>query len=894
VFIIPKGDIPAAIEYYSSALQSLPINKQNDESRQLSATLLSNRAMCRLKQYDLQSKSDQVLDAKKLLDDCIADCSEGLQHLESQSSSISTDQMHNTKSKLLYRRAKAYYLSTMSQHDNREEIDTKLNSAAKDLLSLLSFDEGNKEAADLLRTIKKKYGVLGGGRSKVARALDYLRSGTAPNSAARNETQVTPLNCLRTMQASLADDPLSCSEEIGKNGGVPLLLSIARRGIQDADAAEHIQCRIASLHILSACCSHDVFIIKYGLRNTLPPANLAQIVEEESDSTEGSSDIVIAAMALLIRLIVHWDHREVMRFFAAKIEEDGTIVDNGVTIPHVPEVDGSSVCRVAIAALSWGSTRGDMSTTTPRAALDLLSAWTASDLDALDAASDACFDSSPSTSTSFKKAAHAKITPEDIRRMKPRQVAAHRKRESEYRTVNLQRAVQHISMFSNAETGGLNAMLELCARTDDHRLRRDVGLQIGRMLSLIEEEDDVKKLVAASLGCRDWKVKDGANNGGLETLTIEELDEKNEDDLEEKGGESLQALFTMMKRGQMTASLLLGKPEIGAWAMKHGWSSGNGVEELKQLASSGDSRAMSIVSELVSEASSVESARPLLADLVEEGTLDDLLVHPDADVRSGAASCAAKIGLASKALSEDEGEVIELLDVAIELVFNEDVLDASNTKSTTITSAETTSIDRGIEVISYLAQKTYVKNKLANGYKPKGAPQNRKTAIQQLVQVACAPNSGDAQMAFGLASIFNLLAVSIETLQKEAFIGKEITKEQYDQLQALGKTEEEKEIEAKKGEMEGDSPKSVTDRIQKLANVNVPRAIVKLLEGSNTDTTQQKLLEGMGRMASEPSVRGIMIQQGCLSACLQLDKGVSECNHFCVLPVCSIHLFIAF
>ena len=94
--------------------------------------------------------------------------------------------------------------------------------------------------------------------------------------------------------------------------------------------------------------------------------------------------------------------------------------------------------------------------------------------------------------------------------------------------------------------------------------------------------------------------------------------------------------------------------------------------------------------------------------------------------------------------------------------------------------------------------------------------------------------------------------------------------------------------------MEGDSPKSVTDRIQKLANVNVPRAIVKLLEGSNTDTTQQKLLEGMGRMASEPSVRGIMIQQGCLSACLQLDKGVSECNHFCVLPVCSIHLFIAF
>jgi hypothetical protein len=129
-------------------------------------------------------------------------------------------------------------------------------------------------------------------------------------------------------------------------------------------------------------------------------------------------------------------------------------------------------------------------------------------------------------------------------------------------------------------------------------------------------------------------------------------------------------------------------------------------------------------------------------------------------------------------------------------------------------------------------------------------------------------------MAYGLAGIFNLLSVSIETLQKEAFVGKEITKEQYDQLQALGKTEEEKEVDFEMGKRDGDSPIAVTDRIQKLANANVPRALVKLLDGSNTDTTQQKLLEGMGRMASEPSVRGIMIQQGCLSACLELDKGV--------------------
>ena len=36
-----------------------------------------------------------------------------------------------------------------------------------------------------------------------------------------------------------------------------------------------------------------------------------------------------------------------------------------------------------------------------------------------------------------------------------------------------------------------------------------------------------------------------------------------------------------------------------------------------------------------------------------------------------------------------------------------------------------------------------------------------------------------------------------------------------------------------------------------MANANVPRAMVKLLEGSSSDATQDKILEGMGRMASE-------------------------------------------
>ena len=468
--------------------------------------------------------------------------------------------------------------------------------------------------------------------------------------------------------------------------------------------------------------------------------------------------------------------------------------------------------------------------------------------------------------------------------------------------MNLTRAKEHVTTFCNVETGGLDAMLTCASKTNDHRLRREVGLQIGRLMSIYDEDDDVKKLIYRELGCSDWTVgkeeeednqKKKQDDRGLSTLTIEELDD-DYDSMEAKTDDdegSTRKLLTMMKRGQLTASLIMGKPNVGTWALKHAWSNGNGVEELKRLISSNNSRAMSIASELVSAASSVESSRPLLATLVQEGTLEELLIHPDADVRSGAASCAAKIGLASKALSADDGEVMGLLDVAIELLFEEDEGgafedDDDNVKAAKVNAltqrvpskaaaGESTSMDRGIEVLAYLVSKTFVKEKVVSGYKPEGSPANRKTALQRLVEIACAPNSGDAQMAYGIAGIFNLLSVSIETLRKEAFIGKEITKEQYDQLQALGKTEEEKEAEAKKDEKEGDDPALVSERIRKLASSNVPRAMVKLLEGSNSDTTQDKLLEGMCRMASEPTVRGLMIQQGCLTTCLQLDKGVS-------------------
>eukprot|EP00584_Thalassiosira_punctigera_P006574 CAMPEP_0172540380 /NCGR_PEP_ID=MMETSP1067-20121228/11412_1 /TAXON_ID=265564 ORGANISM="Thalassiosira punctigera, Strain Tpunct2005C2" /NCGR_SAMPLE_ID=MMETSP1067 /ASSEMBLY_ACC=CAM_ASM_000444 /LENGTH=1190 /DNA_ID=CAMNT_0013326233 /DNA_START=169 /DNA_END=3741 /DNA_ORIENTATION=+ len=919
-----KGDIQNGIQFYTSALEcinDLGATGGGHESSTMASTLLSNRAMCYLKAAESQSQTPNDI-MRQSLRNCIDDCTSALERMDA----ITVSSSNTIRGKILYRRSKALVvLATLVQNNDvngDDDDDTKennLNRAAKDLLQLLSFDVDNKEAASLLRVARAHHGNLGGGmgRSRISRALDVLRRALAcdenrlrddasEGKGGESLSNLDALKSLRILQGSLAEDVSSSAEDIGRRGGVAPLLKIARHGILErAENPQHIeQCRVASLHVLSGCCSHEPFILKYGGRDSLAPAILAQIVEEEAVLSNTakergvSADVAVAAMALLVRLIVHWDHREVARFFASKIFPDGTMEETAIQSTvgeHVPEVDGSSVCRAAKAAFLWGS--GDGGAKAPRAALDLVSAWTASDLDALDAASEACFRAPSSSSkrdVQKQKAAHHKLAAEDIRRMKPRQVAAHRKREVEYQRNNNRRAVQHISAFCSEEVGGLESMLSCAARAEDHRLRREVGLQIGRMMSAFEEDDVVKKLIFKALGCTNWKVgkedEDGDESGGLSTLTIEELDEEKEmddDDGKEEGSD--EKLFAVMKRGQLAASLLVGRPDVGTWAFKFGWSDGNGVEELKELISSNDPCAMSIASELVSAASSVESSRPFLLPLVEEGTLEDLLIHPDADVRSGAASCAAKIGLASKALSADDGEVMELLDVAIELLFeeNEDELgtedgaeSSSKTKSLFMTKevppksvGDSTSMERGVEVMAYLVSKTFVKEKVSNAYKPKGSPANRKTALQRLVEIACAPERGDAQMAYGLAGIFNLLAVSVETLRKEAFIGKEITKEQYDQLQALGKTEEEKEAEAKVDEREGDSPALVSERIRKLASANVPRAMVKLLEGSSSDATQEKLLEGMGRMASEASVRGVMIQQGCLSTCLQLDKG---------------------
>ena len=331
-----------------------------------------------------------------------------------------------------------------------------------------------------------------------------------------------------------------------------------------------------------------------------------------------------------------------------------------------------------------------------------------------------------------------------------------------------------------------------------------------------------------------------------------------------------------MIRGIITTALLLGKGEVGTWALAEGWSNGNSVLEITKLATSDNPRSMSIASEVLCAAASVEKARPYLTSLVQSQSLMGLLKSDDKDIRSGAAAAMAKLGLANKESSDDEGELFGLLEVAAGLLEESDeslsekgVDDEQRKKTQKVDLGKNTSVDRAVELLSYLSSKTLIKEEIAHGFK--ASIESSKTVLEEVVDLASQPNAGGSVYGYGISSIFAYLAVSNEQLRKEAFEGKEITAEQYDQLQSLGKTEEEKELA--KENVDEDPAQNVSLRIQKMASANVPRAMVKLIEGAS-ETTLEQIFTAMNRMTVEASVRGKMVQQGCLSECIKMSKGV--------------------
>jgi protein unc-45 len=698
----------------------------------LKATILSNRAACYLSAGILEKSVDDCTEAIALVkDDAI-------------------------RSKILYRRAKAWFLLTETPNGTK----TMLQDAAKDLMQLLSFDPKNGPAAALLRTIRAKHDLTKG--TPISQTLDSLRE------ASGEEDRTKQFNILLGL---LANDEKSAPLELGRRGGVAMMLDYS--------------CPKA-LQVITVAASNPKFVHEYG--KDITQARLAEWMQGDCDK-----DLRMGCLSVWLRLVLYLDPLD--------SQETVSLIDDNLLL------------QSCISAFS--------TYTLLPAALDVLSSWTAINRQTV-------------VMGSTTEPVLHKYSESELRRMKPRDVAAIRKIEYQLLKRDKEWAKRRATFF--CVQGGLERLLQATVVAENHGLRKQVGVVLGRILLSIQDDEDVKDAVNPLLG------------GGR--FRIEEVD----DSKEEKETDRTR-LVNLMMRSQLVSSLLLGQADVGACALDQI------RDELRDLIHSDEANAMAIASELVSAAASVEKARPTISSMFSSGAFEPLLEHPDQNVRSGAASAVAKLGMADKNLDSNEGDVMELLQIASELLYEDETVGSTSdliSKNFVVTNQAATSVERGIEVIGYLSSKTQVKEELAHGFKSHiGAKQS---TLERLVELSNAANAGESISAYALATTFSLIAVSNETLRREAFAGKEITMEQYDELQAIGKTEEEKEA----------MHKAVEERIRRLALVNVPRAMIKLMDGAS-EATLERLAIGMNRMATEPSVRGLLIQQGVLSSCIKVE-----------------------
>ena len=529
----------------------------------------------------------------------------------------------------------------------------------------------------------------------------------------------------------------------------------------------------------------------------------------------------VANLALCLRVLLHAD----------RDASDGPVV--GTTL-----VDYTAVLRVCHEGLATGHP------SVLRAVLDVLTTWTSgTERDALIRNALSGY-SDPLLETPK--------TPAEIRALTPQELAAYRQRQHELTVRNQAWAYERSRLFLEQE---LQHYMTTALSMEHHVLRRELQVVLGRLCVAIDSDDELKGLLGKYLS---------SSSNAAELPQIEEVSNE-DDDNEAKHEEETTPLETKMQRAFITAALLLAKKDVGAWALQFGWN--NSADELPDLIASGNPIAMCLASEVLSAAATVQAVRPLVANLTSSGSMEKLLMCDDRDIRSGAASAVAKLGLSERA--DDEGEVMGLLQAACDLL--EDRGDESELPTTEesklrhFNSFATSSVERAIEMITYLVAHTIVKDELAAGFhsRPDG------TALELLVKTADLPSAGESLSGFGLATIFQHMAVTNLQIRKEGFEGKEVTMEQYDEMQKMGKTEEEKEVmDAQK---DPDTQAACDERIRKMANANVPRALVTLMEGASEHTLEQ-VVQALDRIAGEPSVRGLMIQQGVLSACIKVEK----------------------
>jgi hypothetical protein len=912
-----QGHISEALQKYQLAIQRLSDNIQvttagrsDDQGNDyqfriviLKATLVSNQAMCLLKQFNIKQQESIDSEIMNSFLGILPDMDEALQSMDHLGGSCPTEDVSNTRktvrSKLLYRRSKVNFLLAVHGKTNRNQSHSQwiqhVSKAQSDLQELLSFDPDNKEAISFLRQVKSKTGEMirdeniSSHSSPLSSALIHLQEiygkGDAdPKSRVKNfssDDVVGFVESLKYIHATLLDDLSNGTRELLRNDamGGKLVLDIALGGggkddgvvvpvvggINDVKEGPPPQVQTLAMQCVASACIHSLFstwlmqYIQERMKEKDFEDDLYRIVSMSDNSKHDSSatDLVTAAMTLVMRLIIHKHIKEDDDCYnnASDMDEsksDECLNQNSRRMPS-SNLQNRLCCR----ALESNQKQYKLM------ALNLLSIWL--DQNPLNIINSAKENNNEIVYSKVKEPSE-----NEIRKMAPRQLAEYRKRVAMRNRYRQQRSRNNAIYF--CVHGGLDVLISKGVHSKESFWRRECIVHIGRLIKCVYDEatpfDDDGVPVDYVL----QKIVRGVFEQIPEQDNIKEICEL--DEIHDN------KLILGMKKCLFATAILYGVPSLGAWILNKAWK--NAKSEWTLLASSDNVViAMSIAADFASAAANEKETRSWISSSVDVGSVDGiwrkLLYCNDHDVQSGAASAMAKLGLSDKSLSSDEGELISLLQVATGLLQEQEEHEATKDSFDGLQLARpdnyNASFERGVELLSYLASKTFVKNEIIHGAGiASSSTPSEISVLEKLVQLTQSKSTISQPLKYSVANIFASLCVSVETVRREAFESQEITPEQYDELQAIGKTEEERKIDELKRDI--DSSDAVSSRIKVMARYDVPQALVNLIAGA-TEGTLDQVVKSFSRIACEESVRGSMIQQGCLTACINLSKSVS-------------------
>ncbi|KAL3917463.1 MAG: hypothetical protein SGILL_004703, partial [Bacillariaceae sp.] len=648
---------------------------------------------------------------------------------------------------------------------------------------------------------------------------------------------------LKMLMGLLTNDNISSSMELGRLGGVSMLMGIAKDFAGADKEAETLKIRKLSLQCLSCAGSHPPFCRTFMKDPQLQTA-LSDLVVAACKHPSDYSDIAVAALTVNLRLILHLDR------------DDPDMEITGKTDLVYPPL-----IKALTAAFKSGSPA------VIRASVDVMSSWTAGkDRELVIRASlvDGVVD------------LPVPLTKYEQHKLKPKEFSDYKQRQHSKTTRDQAWAFERASFFF--QQGGNDALLDFAADCEDPNLRREITSVLAKFLGSLDSDVKMQDVAKPILGYVEKDEGESKENETRNGPIIEEVDEDEEEgkvvdvpDEKKPAAVETVSLHTMKKRAEFATAMLMASGDIGGWALGAGWPTAN--DEMNSLAESSDMNALRIVAEVLSAAASVKAVRPMVAVYLNNDAMKALVTHQDRHVRTAAASSVAKLGLGEE--NTQDFEIMSLLEAACYMLEDgETLFDASSDEKSSsvndvpMSAGIKTSVERGVEVLTYLITKTIVKEEIAHGFK--ATPKSKYSGMELLVKVADNFDAGENVTAFGIATIFQLMAATPLTLRKESFEGREITMEQYDEIQKMQKTTEQKETEDTT-ELTEDNDDQCAERVTKMVKANVPRALIQLTDGAS-DQSLEQIVMALNRIAKVQSVRGTMIQQGVLSALIKLEK----------------------